>query len=80
MNPMSEFSSNLNNANIGLGDASERMIPHFKIPVRKEMLCDENQMDPTQFFVQEKIDILRVDEDDIFAQLEQVSQRICGQG
>ena len=52
---------------------------HFKIPVRKEQLCEEPSND-TQFYVKDRYNISQLKEDKILEELENISSTVCGPG
>jgi len=54
-------------------------IPHFKIPVRKEQLCDE-PANENQFFVKDRINLNNLSEDRVLEEIERVSNKIGGNG
>ena len=52
---------------------------HFKIPVRKEQLCEEPSNE-TQFYVKDRYNISQLKEDKILEELENISATVCGPG
>ena len=52
---------------------------HFKIPVRKEQLCEEPSNE-TQFYVKDRYNISQLKEDKILEELENISTTVCGPG
>jgi hypothetical protein len=74
-----ELSTNQQNLAVQLGEGSRGPIYHFKIPVKKEVICAKPQ-DDLQFYVQDRADVSRLDEAAICEQLEAISARLCGTG
>ena len=54
-------------------------VDNFKIPIRKEQLCEEPACD-AQFYVKDKYNINSLKEDQILEELENISSKVCGPG
>lgn len=54
-------------------------IVNFKIPIRKEQLCEEPSND-SQFWVKDRLNLGSVQEKDVLSDLERVSNKLCGSG
>ena len=64
---------------LGSQTKREGLILNFKVPVRKEQLCDE-PANRNQFFVQERDNIQNIPENSVISKLEEISQQVCGSG
>jgi len=57
----------------------DRPLLTFKIPLRKEQLCDDPRDDKI-FYVQDRVNMSNIDEQEIISELENVGGQLCGQG
>ena len=57
----------------------ERSFQIFKIPIRKEQLCDDPRNDKI-FYVQDRVNMSNIEESEIMRELEKVGDQLCGQG
>jgi len=67
------------NRNPRQSNQNGEMIPNFKIPVRKEQLCEE-PANENQFFVKDRYNLHTLSEEKVLKELERVSDKVCGTG
>ena len=59
--------------------SADNHIPNFKIPERKEILCDEPAND-NQFYVHDKLNVKVFSEEQIINEIEKCGSQLCSNG